>query len=112
MKSNRLIKLWIAAMLIVCSICFTGCASQTKLSLPPMGEKAVPILPLDERPVLDLTDADITAIFKASPTGTSKILKNQTRWAGYADIAEAAVEGYKSYLKGIFGGDKAKKKTP
>ena len=73
-----------------------------------MGEKAVPNLPLDERPILDLTDAEITAIFKASPTGTSKILKNQTRWAGYADIAEAAVEGYKSYLKGIFGGDKAK----
>ena len=77
-----------------------------------MGEQAVPNLPLDERPVLDLTDAEITTIFKASPTGTSKILKNQTRWAGYADIAEAAVEGYKGYLRGIFGGDKSKKKTP
>ena len=73
-----------------------------------MGEQAVPNLPLDERPVLNLTDAEITAIFKASPTGTGKILKNQSQWAGYADIAEAAVESYKSYLKGIFGGDKAK----
>ena len=77
-----------------------------------MGEKAVPNLPLDERPDLDLTDAEITAIFKASPTGTSKILKNQARWAGYADIAEAAVASYKDYLRGIFGGDKSKKKAP
>ena len=110
MWSKRSIRLLIAGMLIGFLICFTGCASQTKSVLPPLGEQAVPNLPLDERPVLDLTDAEITTIFKASPTGTSKILKNQTRWAGYADIAEAAVEGYKGYLRGIFGGDKAKKK--
>lgn len=66
-------------------------------------------LPLDERPVLDLTDAEITAIYKASPTGTGKILKNQARWTGYADIADAAAKGYQDYLRSIFGGDKKKK---
>lgn len=65
-------------------------------------------LPLDDRPVLDLTDAEITAIYKASPTGTGKILKNQARWGGYADISEAAVGGYKSYLRDLFGGKEIK----
>ena len=61
-------------------------------------------LPLSDRPSLDLTDAEITAIYKASPTGTGKILKNQAGWIGYADIADAAVTQYKSYLRDIFGG--------
>ena len=71
-----------------------------------MGEQAVLNLSLDERPILDLTDAEITAIYKASATGTGKILKNQARWIGYADIADAAVTGYKDYLRDIFSGKK------
>ena len=65
-------------------------------------------LPLSDRPSLDLTDAEITAIYKASPTGTGKILKNQAGWIGYADIADAAVTGYKNYLRDIFSGGKKK----
>jgi hypothetical protein len=71
-----------------------------------MGEQAVLNLELDQRPVLDLTDAEITAIYKASPTGTGKILKNQARWIGYADIADALAAGYKNYLRDIFSGKK------
>ena len=71
-----------------------------------MGEQAVLNLSLDERPILDLTDAEITAIYKASATGTGKILKNQAGWIGYADIADAAVTGYKNYLRDIFSGKK------
>ena len=77
-----------------------------------MGEQAVPNLQLDDRPVLDLTDTEITVIYKASPTGTGKILKHQARWIGYADIADAAVKGYQDYLRSLFGGDKVKKKAP
>jgi hypothetical protein len=62
----------------------------------------VPNLQLDERPVLNLTDQEIEAIYKASPTGTGKILKNQTHWIAFADIADAAVQGYKDYIKSVF----------
>ena len=73
-----------------------------------MGEQAVPNLPLDERPILDLTDIEIAALYKVSPGGVGKILKNQARWTGYADIADAAVKGYQDYLRSIFSGDKKK----
>jgi hypothetical protein len=66
----------------------------------------VPELQLDERPRLSLTDQEIEAIYKASPTGTGKILKNQTHWIAYADIADAAVQGYRDYIRNVFGGKK------
>ena len=73
-----------------------------------MGEKAVLDLPLADRPTLDLTDQEIRDIYKGSPTGTAKILKNQARWNGYADIAEAVKQGYQDYLRALFGGGKTK----
>lgn len=73
-----------------------------------MGEEAVIDLPLGDRPLLDLTDAEALKIYAATPTGYGKILKNQARWAAFADIAVTVKEGYKDYLRGIFGGAKAK----
>jgi hypothetical protein len=69
-----------------------------------MGAQAVPELTLADRPALELTDAEITAFYKASPQGVGKILKNQYSWRGYADVADAAVKGYQDYLLKVFGG--------
>ena len=106
MSRRMSIRLLTLATLLGSLICFTSCGGQTKYSLPPMGEAAVLNLPLADRPILDLTDAEITAIYKASPTGTGKILKNQAGWIGYADVADAAVEGYRNYLRDIFSAKK------
>jgi hypothetical protein len=81
-----------------------GCTPAVQYVIPPMGEDAVPQLTLADRPTLDLTDQEIIAIYKASPTGTSKILKNQARWKGFADIADALREGYKGFITKVFGG--------
>ena len=89
-----------------------GCEGTVKQSLPQMGANAVPSLALDDRPTLDLSDEEILAVRKASISATGKILKNQAAWTGYADIADAAVQGYRDYIKNVFGGDKAKKKAP
>jgi hypothetical protein len=59
-------------------------------------------LPLDPRPLFTLTDDEIIRIYKASPGGMRKIIKNQAAWMGYAEIAEALKSGYVNYLKDIF----------
>lgn len=76
-----------------------------------MGEEAVIDLPLGDRPYLDLTDPEALKIYDACPTGYGKILKNQARWAAYADIAEVVKQGYMDYLRGIFGVEKAMSKS-
>ncbi len=64
-------------------------------------------LPLDQRPTLDLTNDEALKIYHASPSGIQKIIKNQARWAGYAEIAEALKQNYDDYIRDIFGGNKA-----
>ncbi len=59
-------------------------------------------MPLEPRPLLDLTDDEAIKIYKASPSGMRKIIKNQARWEVYAVIAEALKLGYVNYLKDIF----------
>ena len=65
---------------------------------------AVPSLTLADRPTLDLSDAEILAIYKVSPVATGKILKNQYSWRGYADVADAAVKSYQDFITKVFGG--------
>jgi hypothetical protein len=77
-------------------------------TLPPLGERAVPDIFLPDRPKLKFTDKEIQTIIKMSPKIAKEILKNQIEWGGYADIANAAVEGYRDYIRSIFGGEKAK----
>ena len=76
-----------------------------------MGESAVLDLPLPDKPVLNLTDAEAVAIFKATPSGMNKILDNQAEWLGFADQAALMKESYINYLRDIFGRDKVKGKT-
>ena len=35
-------------------------------------------------------------------TAAGKILKNQTDWEAYASIADAAIQGYRSYIQSLF----------
>jgi hypothetical protein len=42
-------------------------------------------------------------------TAKGKLLKNQTDWTAWADIADAAIQGYRNYIKDLFGDGKAKK---
>jgi len=68
--------------------------------IPKVGPRAIPAIFLAERPVFNpLTQAEFDAI---PITAKGKILKNQTDWEAYADIAEAAISGYRSYLKDLF----------
>lgn len=75
-----------------------------------MAERAVPDLQLDERPSLDLTDDEARALHKFSPVITGKFMKNQLAWEGYADIADATVKGYRTFILKIFSEEKATKK--
>jgi hypothetical protein len=75
-----------------------------------MGELAVLDLPLPDPPVLNLTDDEATAIFKASPSGMLKILDNQAEWFGIHDNAKLMKETYINYLRDMFGRDKVKGK--
>ena len=79
-----------------------GCTPSIKYSLPPLAEEAVPKLALEPRPTLDLTDAEVLAIWKAAPTATGKIAKNQIRWRGYADVADVVTTAYQDYIRTIF----------
>lgn len=70
--------------------------------IPPMEEKALPNLYLDPEPKLTLTDKEITDLYAASPSGVGKILKNQAEWNGNYKIAQAAVDGYRTFIINIF----------
>jgi len=76
--------------------------------LPPLGEKAVPNIFLENRPKLQFTDKEFRTLFRISPRIVEKILDNQVEWRGYADIADAAVKGYRDYIRNIFSGMKPK----
>ena len=74
-----------------------------------MGAAAVLNLPLEPQPVLSLTDPEITAMYKASPTGTGKVLKFATEYKGWGDIAGAAIQEHMDYEKSLFSGQEKKK---
>lgn len=74
-----------------------------------MKESAVLDLPLPDKPILSLTDSEIEAIYKASPSGTAKILNNQAEWLGIWDSAYLMKETYKNYLRDLFGHGKVNK---
>lgn len=74
--------------------------------LPQVGPRAVPEIFLADRPAFTpLTQEEFD---KIPITAAGKILKNQTDWIAYADIADAAIQGYRDYLKDLFEGDKPK----
>jgi hypothetical protein len=91
-------------------IATAGCAPKVKYTLPPLKEQAVLKVTLPDRPELDQFTPEEMKTVPRSAHG--KILKNQAAWWGYADIAEAAVKAHEDYERSIFGGDKAKEKTP
>jgi hypothetical protein len=69
-----------------------------------MGEQAVPSILLPDRPELDqFTKEEMIAIPRSAH---GKILKNQAAWWGFADLAQAAIQGYRDYIKTVFGGKK------
>lgn len=109
MKRVRLTRLFLPAMLAMLLICSASCGKKVVYQIPPLKERAVPDLPLGERPVLDLTDDEAGSLYKFSPIITGKILKNQIAWVGYADIAESVRQGYRDYLLKIFSEEPRKK---
>ena len=71
-----------------------------------MGPRAIPGIFLPERPTFTpLTEEEFNTI---PITAKGKILKNQTDWAVWADIVDAAIQGYRDYIKSLF--DEGKKK--
>lgn len=55
---------------------------------------------LAERPVFSpLTEDEFN---KIPITAKGKVLKNQTDWEAWADIADAAIQGYRNYIKDLF----------
>ena len=71
-----------------------------KVQMPKLGKEAVPNLQLSDRPELEQFTQEEMKTIPRSAHG--KILKNQAAWWGYADIAEAAVKGYRDYIERVF----------
>jgi len=68
--------------------------------LPQVGKAAIPDIQLAERPAPPVfTDAEFNAM---SITAKGKVLRSYTAWVSYANIADAAIQGYRSYLKSVF----------
>jgi hypothetical protein len=76
-----------------------GCSSP-KQGLPQVGPRAVPGIFLPERPIF--TPLSEEEFSKIPITAQGKVLKNQTDWIAWADIADAAVQGYRDYIKSLF----------
>ncbi len=68
--------------------------------LPAVGEAAVPKIELPGRP--ELTPFTEEEMQKIPVSAHGKILSNQADWWGYADQAEAAVQGLKDYIGKVF----------
>lgn len=97
------------ATLLLLSI-FLGCAEKVKYQVPPMAERAVPDLQLDERPFLTITDEEAAALQQFSPVITGKIMKFVLAVEGYEDIADDVVKGYRGFILQVFSDEKGKKK--
>ena len=99
-----LTKWWSLGMILLCMTfgLAMGCSSP-KAVLPQVGPRAIPEIFLADRPSFTpLTEAEFAAI---PITAKGKILKNQTDWIAYADIADAAVQGYRGYIQSLFDKD-------
>jgi hypothetical protein len=93
----------IATILFVAIMLF-GCSTPAKVVLPSVGPRAVPAILLGDRPTFTpLTQAEFDAI---PIQAKGKILKNQTDWTAWADIANAAIQGYRGYIGSLFNGKK------
>jgi hypothetical protein len=90
----------VATILLV--IMSLGC-STPKAILPQVGPRAVPGIFLADRPAfVPFTDEEFG---KIPITAKGKILKNQTDWTAWADIADAAIQGYRGYIQSLFDKD-------
>ena len=74
--------------------------------LPQVGPRAVPELMLADRPAFTPFTED--EFSKIPITAKGKVLKNQTDWTAFGDIADAAVAGYRGYIKSLFDAEGAK----
>lgn len=98
---------WVILLLLSVSL---GCAGKVTYQLPPMAERAVPDLQLDERPGLTINDEEAAALQKFSPVITGKIMKFVLAVEGYEDIADDVVKGYREFILTIFSDEKANRK--
>lgn len=88
----------IATILLV--IMMFGCSSPPKVGLPQIGTRAIPDIFLPEPPVFTpFTKAEFDAI---PITLKGKILKYKTDVGAAWEIAGAAVQGYREYIKSLF----------
>jgi hypothetical protein len=78
--------------------------------MPPMAERAVPDLQLDERPAINLTDEEAKALQTWNLIITGKIMKFVLAVEGYEDIADDVVKGYRDFILKIFSDEKDNKK--
>jgi hypothetical protein len=102
-KLTQFLRFLILPVMLLCLISsnLMGCGT-TQYTIPPLRDKAVLNLPLDQEPTLPLTKEQALKIYHASPDGMRAIIKNQARWAGYAEIAKSLKQSYDDYLKEIF----------
>ena len=115
MKKLPCSRLLLSLLLIITliSLAVTGCAPTIKQVLPKMEREQV-VLPvkLDPKPYLPLTDDQVRKMWGWDPVITKIIFDNQADWFAIYDAALIIQKGYEDYVTNIFGGDKAKKKTP
>ena len=82
-----------------------GCFGPKKQTLPQVGPRAIPDIFLPDQPSpTPFTDEEFNQI---PIQALGKILKNQTDWQAAWDIAQAAIQGYRDYIKSLF--DEGKK---
>lgn len=71
--------------------------------IPQVGKLAIPEIYPPERPETQLyTQEELDSM---PITVKGKILKTHTSWVAYADLADAAIQAYRDYLAGVFGGE-------
>ena len=87
-----------------------ACSSVPKQVLPQVGPRAVPEIFLADRPTFTpLTQEEFD---KTPITVKGKILKFTTDTTAFCDIADAAVQGYRSYIQSLFDKDAAPEVAP
>jgi hypothetical protein len=85
---------------ILLAIMLFGCSTPAKVVLPQVGARAIPEIFLADRPIFTPLSQD--EFDKIPITAKGKILKNQTDWIAWADVANAAIQGYRSYIASLF----------
>ena len=103
--------LLVIALIFVTSTANMGCQSPAAV-LPQVGKAAVPEIFLPDRPTLRPFTAEE---FDKIPDGAhGKVLSYLADVQSYEDQADIAVDGYRSYIRGLFDKEGAAKeeKTP